>query len=140
MAQTGRRWIQDNAVNVDKMQLAASNPGLEGDGTGDNGLQAKLKADGGILVDSDGLYLDHTKINAMKVEQHTVTAGEITAKGLTLGATPAADAEVTMDIVSGVAQNNGVDFSVSGTALSWNGLGLDGVIAENDVMILAYPI
>ncbi len=78
----------------------------------------------------------------MFIEQRTITAGEITAKKLTLASTPADTAQLLMTVVEGGPQNNGVDYTVttSPDELSWSALGLDGVIAANDVVVLTYPV
>lgn len=62
-----------------------------------------------------------------KVYQHTVSAGEVAAKQLTLTETPLVDAEVAADIIGGTALDNGADFTVTGTTVDWDTLGLDGV-------------
>lgn len=56
---------------------------------------------------------------------HTITAGEITAKELTLPSLPQDVTEVKVDWISVGPQVFGVDFTVSGTTLSWDTLGLD---------------
>jgi hypothetical protein len=71
-------------------------------------------------------------------EYHTITAGEETAKALTLPAAPAEPAKVLLDMIGGSAQIYSVDFIIAGTTLSWNGLGLDGVLLENDVVRIYY--
>lgn len=124
-----------NKVAGSAVQLAAD-PGLE-DSTG---LRVKIKAAGGITRDSDGLSIDHSTIAAFKAEEHTITAGEITSKSFTLSATPSSAGEVCMDILTGCAQDNGTDFTVSGTTVSWTGLGLDGVIEAGEIVRMIYPI
>ena len=72
-----------------------------------------------------------------KVEYRTLTAGEITAKSITLAETPAVAAETALDIVTGNAQEYGTDFTVAANVLSWNGLALDGVlIAGNQLRVM----
>lgn len=73
-----------------------------------------------------------------KVYQHTLTAGEVAAKGLTLPETPLTDAEVACDIIGGSALNNGADFSVTGTAVDWTGLGLDGIASTSTTLRFMY--
>lgn len=73
-----------------------------------------------------------------KVEYRTITAGEESAKSLTLAETPAEVAEVLLNIKGGGPQFYGDDFTVSGTTLSWSGLDLDGVLLENDKVIIQY--
>jgi hypothetical protein len=76
------------------------------------------------------------------VEVVTLLAGDITAKQITLSNTPKTAAQVKLTPLdpAGPAQENGVDFSVSGTTLSWNALGLDGVLEANDKIEVRYLI
>lgn len=71
-------------------------------------------------------------------EYRTLTGGEITAKQLTLSGTPASPTNVLLDIIGGTAQEYSVDFTVSGTTLSWNGLGLDGLLTAGDKLRIHY--
>lgn len=77
---------------------------------------------------------------ARTVEYRTLNNTEATNKQLTLGATPADATETTLDIVSGVPQQYAVDFSVSGTTLTWNGLGLDVTLEEGDTIRITYSL
>ena len=61
------------------------------------------------------------------VEYRTITAPEAAAESLTLSATPASASLVMVDVIGGTAQEYAVDFTVSGTTLSWAGLGLTGL-------------
>lgn len=76
--------------------------------------------------------------NVFKVEYRTISAGEATAKSLTLAHTPAVPGEVMLDLIGGGAQNYSDDFTVSGTTLTWNGLGLDGVLTSGDKVRINY--
>lgn len=68
----------------------------------------------------------------------SITAGEITTKSITLGGTPT-DANKTRFFIDGAPTlTYGVDFTVSGNVLTWNGLGLDGIIEENDKVFVTY--
>jgi hypothetical protein len=72
----------------------------------------------------------------LRLEYRTLTGGEITAKQLTLAFTPAS--AVIFDVITGVAQQETVDFSVTGNIISWSGLALDGVLTAGDVLRLQY--
>jgi len=61
------------------------------------------------------------------VEYRTITAPEAAAESLTLSATPASASLVMVDVIGGTAQEYAVDYTVSGTTLSWAGLGLTGL-------------
>lgn len=73
-----------------------------------------------------------------KVENRTITAGEITAKQLTLVDTPAYPSEVMIDVRGGSVQIYGVDFAVSGAVVNWNGYGLDGQIIAGSILRIQY--
>lgn len=65
---------------------------------------------------------------------HTLTSGEITAKQFTLAVEPVEPTKVLLDWIGVCSQIYGVDFIITGTTLSWNGLGLDGVLLTGDVL------
>jgi hypothetical protein len=73
-----------------------------------------------------------------EVEYRTITSGEATAKTLTLSETPSDPTKVKVFAVGGPVQIYGVDFSVVGDALTWNGLGLDGILDAGDVLVIIY--
>ena len=73
-----------------------------------------------------------------KPEFRTITVGEAAAKSLTLAYTPVTPSEVCLDVVGGAVQFYGDDYSVSGTTLSWNALGLDGVLDSGDKIRIMY--
>lgn len=75
-----------------------------------------------------------------KVEQRTISVGEAAAKSLTLAQAPSNAAQVSLNVVGGCVQFYGTDFTVSGTTLTWNGLGLDGLLTSSDSIVLIYPI
>jgi hypothetical protein len=73
-----------------------------------------------------------------RTEYRTLTALEATNKQLTLANTPSTSGETQLDVIGGGPQFYGDDFSVSGSTLSWNGLGLDGLLATGDKLRIAY--
>lgn len=74
----------------------------------------------------------------LKTEYRTLTPAEITAKAITLLQTPASPGEVILDVKGGGAQFYNDDFVVSGSTLSWNGLGLDGLLVSGDKLRVVY--
>lgn len=72
------------------------------------------------------------------VEYITIDLAQEAAKEVTLANSPDTSSKVILDVVGGTSQHFGVDYTVSGTTLSWNGLGLDGILAENDVLRIIY--
>jgi hypothetical protein len=79
-----------------------------------------------------------TSAVAPKTEFRTISSGEATAKALTLIQTPSISSEVTLGISGGGFQFYGDDYTVSGTTLSWSGLGLDGVLSVGDKLVIGY--
>jgi hypothetical protein len=73
-----------------------------------------------------------------KTEYRTISAGEATAKALTLSNSPSISGEVNLDVIGGGPQFYGDDFIVSGSTLDWNGLGLDGLLAAGDKLRISY--
>lgn len=70
---------------------------------------------------------------------HTINSSEAAAKQITLSQTPVTPAEVKMEIQGlPIGIEYGEDFSISGNTLSWNGLGLDGELQENDILEFWY--
>jgi len=69
---------------------------------------------------------------------HTLTSQNITEKKVTLPSTPIDPTEVSCDIDGGVKQLIGDDFTVTGNEFSWNGLGMDGLVEEGEVLIIEY--
>lgn len=74
----------------------------------------------------------------VNVEYRTLSAGESSAKQLTLLAAPNDALKVMVDLIGGGAQEYAIDFSVAGAILNWNGLGLDGIITTGDKLRVFY--
>lgn len=74
------------------------------------------------------------------VQYITLTSADETNKSVTLSNTPLNADKVMLDPVGGPAQQYGVDFTVSGTTLSWASLGLDGILEEGDVLRISYMV
>jgi hypothetical protein len=73
-----------------------------------------------------------------RTEYRTISLGEETAKSLSLAFTPSTPSYVIVDVIGGSAQEFATDFTVSGSVLSWNGLGLDGVLSTGDKLRICY--
>ena len=73
-----------------------------------------------------------------QLEYRTISAGEATAKQLTLAATPASPTKVMVDTIGGCAQRLSVDFTIAGNVLNWSGYALDGILASGDVLRIHY--
>ena len=76
------------------------------------------------------------------VENHTLTAAEITAKEFTLSNAIASGKENSVIVfVQGIAQIAGSDFTASASSISWTNKALDNIgLATGDVLIIQYQI
>ena len=75
------------------------------------------------------------------VDTITLDGGMVAAKAVTLSGTPAVAAYTLLQLVGGGVQQYTTDFTVSGSTLSWNGLGMDALpMAIGDVLVVAYQI
>jgi hypothetical protein len=121
------------------LKVSATSPGLEDDGS--HGIRVKVKADGGITLDSTGLSVDRSLLNEFLMVEHVITAPDVTAANFTL-ATPMANTnQIALTVYGGVPQNYGVDYTaVNSTTIGWTGLGLATAIAEGDEVQVQYPI
>lgn len=75
-----------------------------------------------------------------KVETRTISAGEETAKQLTLSALPVNSTDIVLAIRGAGTQTQGSDYTVSGATISWNGTALDGILVEGDEVYIQYNI
>lgn len=98
----------------------------------------------GRMTTAEGDILDlQTAVSnaAAKSDLHTLTAGEVTAKAFDLPAAPLATAygSIVLYPVGGIPQAHSVDFSVSGSTISWTGKGMDELaLAEGDQIQVVY--
>lgn len=68
----------------------------------------------------------------------TVTAQDITDKKVTLTNAPVSGYDMVILPRGGCAQYLGEDFSVDGAEVSWQGLGLDGLLEAGDILYVDY--
>lgn len=73
-----------------------------------------------------------------EVEYIELDSTDITNKNTALASAPLAPSKVLVDIIGGGPQEYSVDFTVSGTTLSWNSLGLDGLVSAGDKLRVVY--
>lgn len=69
---------------------------------------------------------------------YTVTGADITNQGFTLAYTPDDDSRVLIDIQGGPRQFPGLDYSVSGSAVSWASLGLEDIVIAGSKLLITY--
>lgn len=63
----------------------------------------------------------------------TLSAGDIVAGSVSIVVTPSSPT-LTRLTVGGIRHTYGTDFTVSGSTLTWSGLGLDGVLESGDIL------
>ena len=123
-----------DSTTVVSIELGTT-PGLKLDG---DVLAVKLKPSGGLGVDSDGIYATDAQGTVKVVEQVTLDSTDVGAAEITLNSTPTTSTTVQLSVVSGIQQQYATDFTVTGTTLSWSGLGLDGLLTSGDELIVWY--
>jgi hypothetical protein len=103
------------------------------DGNVTQGLgDVTLKAGNNISLSwsSGKIQIDQTVTQTLRVEYHTVNSTEALSKSITLAHTPVDSTQVVLDIKGVGPQFYTDDFSVSGAAISWTGLGMDSLPIE----------
>lgn len=65
-----------------------------------------------------------------------LTQEDIDAKQITLPSLPVGF--VLLDVIGGIVQVHGIDYTVDGLTLSWDGLGLDGFLEVDDTLLVQY--
>lgn len=79
-----------------------------------------------------------TNIGQRGAEQRTLTSDEITNKYLTLANTPVNADVVIVEVVKGSVAAKGIDYSVNGANISWDGLALESKLVAGDILIISY--
>jgi hypothetical protein len=79
-----------------------------------------------------------TSTGVMYVEYFTLSATDITNKYVTLANTPFQSSKVILDIISGSAQEYGVDYYSTTNQVNWDSMTLDGLLASGDRLRVIY--
>lgn len=93
---------------------------------------------GGDGVTVGGFLVGQGVESAIAPDIINVSATDILNKSVTLSRTPILPQAVTVFIVGGPEQLFGIDYTISGNILSWNGLGFDGFIDDTDTLVVRY--
>lgn len=72
------------------------------------------------------------------IDKFTLSGTDITNKSVTLSAAPTTASDTRLAVIEGIEQDYGVDFTVSGSTLDWNGLGLESLLVAGDKIIVVY--
>lgn len=89
-----------------------------------------------VTAANRNVALDNITIESW--ESFTLSSGQAAAKSVTLAHTPKVPANTELFPAGAPKQQYGLDFTVSGTTLSWTGLGLDGTLVTGDVIEVGY--
>lgn len=69
---------------------------------------------------------------------YTLTSQDIQNKFITLPEAPMYPELLRLNIIGGIEQINSIDFTVNEAIVSWNDLGLDSFLEENDILTIQY--
>lgn len=86
--------------------------------------------------------IDGSSVRTVEVEHHTLVAQDLTNKYVTLGFPVSAVNEVSLAIATGPQQIAGTDFEIDNIntdRLTWDSLGLDGLLEAGDTLVVVYP-
>lgn len=101
----------------------------------DNNLYLKTPAGNEYLIYSTG---NSSVGGGYQAEQVAISNAQATAKEITLNSTPSEPTRTLLFIDGAAPAFYGLDYTVTGNILSWNGLRLDGLLAENDLIRIVY--
>lgn len=77
-----------------------------------------------------------------KVEKVTLNSTDISNKYIVLAEAPSSKPITRLVVIEGIEQEYSVDFEVTnddaGKRLSWNGLGLESILADGDRLVVIY--
>ena len=103
--------------------------------TGGTGISSSGST-GNVLTSNGSSWI--TQVQNYNIYEVTLNSSQIIAKSVTLPATPIAPTNTRLVVIGGPEQSYNVDFTVSGSSLSWASLGLDGILAISDQLIITY--
>lgn len=107
-------------------------------------LSLYAKTDEGLYIQTPGglekLLIDSSSAAAFgyKVEYFTLDIGDILAKEVTLADAPAFPIKTLLTVDGAPTSFYTLDFTVSGTVLTWSGTRLDGLLEPGDVLQVVY--
>ena len=141
-APSGRFKLLASGFNIAGGEIEVSTPaGISSPGTSELDFTS---TDGTVTITGDGLGgLDFSVpavvgINYKAEVQRTLNAGDISAKQISLSSTPATPNITQLFVISGGICEYGNDFIVVGGVLTWNGLGLDGLLEAGEKLVILH--
>ena len=91
-----------------------------------------------FYIASGGATIGGGSSGQFVVDYITISSTDLSNKYLVLTSVPTTPTRVVLDIPTGSPQIYGSDFSVTGSHLSWSGLGLDGDVNLGDTFRVQY--
>lgn len=86
------------------------------------------------------LELEDSNANNFHSEKISITSDNISSKSFELTHLPINPAAIYVFPLGGTLQEVGEDFIVEGKFIKWDGLGMDGIISDEDSFMLFYQI
>lgn len=74
------------------------------------------------------------------VQRFTLSGTDISNKFVNLSLAPSDAQGVILTVIGGPQQDYLVDYSVTGSQVSWSSLGLDGVLSTGDKIVIQYRV
>lgn len=105
--------------------------------------------DARITLDTDTIYIWNAgsstwiPVPGYQVDKYTLNNTDISNKAVILSKVPTNASKVNVDIPGGTLQVYSVDYTIDSAlsankTLDWNGLGLDGLLASGDILVVTY--
>ncbi len=125
--------IQANAVTYAKIQEASASI-LLGNPTGSSADIQEITL--GTNLSFSGTVLNAAGSGSYFVNEFTLDGTDITNQFVTLTQTPPNPTLTVLNVVTGPVQNYSVDYTITGSQLSWSGLGLASLLNSGDTLIV----
>jgi len=103
----------------------------------DGGIRAAILSGDLDIIDQDELLEAVWRVSAPRIEYISLTEDHISAKRVELGSAPR-KGQIALDVLGGIAQFPGIDFSVADKNIVWDSLCLDGLLEAGDVLRITY--
>lgn len=124
----GSTYFKDPVANQAALPLL-------GNSTGD----VRLVEDENVFYSWDGAAWNAVGFgSSLQTEKFTLDATDITNKYVTLAFAPTVPSLTRLVVITGLEQDLGTDFDVSGDEVTWDSLFLDGVLVLGDKLIITY--
>lgn len=91
-----------------------------------------------LLEEGEILRIIYSTIPEFKVLQYEITQEMLDNKGITLPTRAFYPQQVALDVIGGVYQINGLDFTCDGTIIDWSGTDLEDLLEIGDHIRVAF--